>query len=52
MGSKKLQEILESQNGIFLNVHGHSHNCRGYLHVNGKTVCNPGAVKDGNYAII
>ena len=54
MGSDEIFRFIQSQyncNKILFHVHGHSHNCWGMSQVGKIPVINPGALKDGRFAI-
>jgi Icc-related predicted phosphoesterase len=51
LGSKKLFDTFMNNDQIFLNIHGHVHPSRGKFNFyENKTVLNPGALTDSNYA--
>jgi Icc-related predicted phosphoesterase len=52
MGSKGLDEFLKENASVFLNIHGHTHSGLGYINFSHYSVINPGALKEGNFAVL
>lgn len=52
-GSPSLNEfLLNHENKILVNVHGHTHDAQGLGKIHGITVCNPGAVLKRRFGIL
>jgi Icc-related predicted phosphoesterase len=52
MGSKELGDFLNNNDNIMLNIHGHTHDGKGYVNYNTYSIINPGSLKNGDFAIL